>query len=119
MRHSSSIFRPYPAQPYIFRILSVWAFQRCIVRLQQSSFRLDLPHRSSTVSLLRIEGNQSGPVIKQVQTPVYDQLVISTVRSGTWALIERGHAPRTWSLTSGATDLRWGKPTYMYRTTLL
>ncbi len=72
MRHSSSIFRPYPAQLYIFEILSVWAFQRCIVRLQQSSFRLDLPHRSSTVSILRIEGNQSGPVIKQqVQTPVH------------------------------------------------
>ena len=70
MRHSSSICRPYPAQLYIFEILSVWAFQRCIVRLQQRSFRPDLPHRSSTVSILRIEGNQSGRVINQDTTPV-------------------------------------------------
>ena len=70
MRHSSSIFRPYSAQPYIFEILSVWAFQRCIVRLQQRSFRPDLPHRSSTVSILKIEGNQSGRVINQDTTPV-------------------------------------------------
>ena len=70
MRHSSSIFRPYPAQLYIFGKLSVWAFQRCTVRLQQSSFRPDLPHGSSTVSILRIEGNHLPSVIIYPKSPV-------------------------------------------------
>ena len=51
-RDSSSIFRPYPAQPYINRKRSVWALQRCMVRLQQSSFSVDLPRISATVNCI-------------------------------------------------------------------
>lgn len=70
-RHSSSIFRPYPAEPYINRKLSVWAFQRCIVRLQQSSFGPDLPGLLLTVNILGQEGDQSPRVINERETPVY------------------------------------------------
>ena len=69
-RHSSSIFRPYPAEPYINRKLSVWAFQRCIVRLQQSSFGPDLPGLLLTVNILGQEGDQSPRVINHRETPV-------------------------------------------------
>ena len=69
-RHSSSIFRPYPAEPYINRKLSVWAFQRCIVRLQQSSFGPDLPGLLLTVNILGQEGDQSPGVINYPKSPV-------------------------------------------------
>ena len=69
-RHSSSIFRPYPAEPYINRKLSVWAFQRCIVHLQQSSFGPDLPGLLLTVNILGQEGDQSPRVINECETPV-------------------------------------------------
>ena len=73
-RHSSSIFRPYPAEPYINRKLSVWAFQRCIVRLQQSSFGPDLPGLLLTVNILGHEGNQLGRVIIYPKSPVHVSL---------------------------------------------
>ena len=72
-RHSSSIFRPYPAN-HINRKLSVWAFQRCIVRLQQSSFGPDLPGLLLTVNILGQEGDQSPGVINYPKSPVHSPL---------------------------------------------